>query len=313
MPPALSTTLAGTERSPVLSSRRRRSAVLALVLIAEFITAALLVRPTVNPGEAPAGDGAARTPVAVAPPAASTLVVGDGRTVQLLGMGGTTTSGLLRRIATQIGGAVDAVVAFWGADWQHDIIIVAAGSDDQFRRLTNGPPGQQMVDIAAAAVADSVDPVRRTATGQRIVFAEGAAAMTDDALRIVVRHELFHFASRADTALDAPRWLTEGVADYIGRPETARPGPGMAAELARLPSDTDFDAAGPTLSQVYDRAWWFCRFVADTYGAPALRALYLRAGGVGHPDPGTALRQVLGVDEPELLARWQRWLAASPS
>jgi hypothetical protein len=59
--------------------------------------------------------------------------------------------------------------------------------------------------------------VHHTATGQRIVFAPGASDMSDDALRIVLRHELFHFVSRAQTALDAPRWLTEGVADFVGR------------------------------------------------------------------------------------------------
>ena len=55
------------------------------------------------------------------------------------------------------------------------------------------------------------------------MFAPGAAAMSDASLRIVLRHELFHFASRADTAADAPRWLTEGVADFVGRPPAPRP------------------------------------------------------------------------------------------
>lgn len=34
--------------------------------------------------------------------------------------------------------------------------------------------------------------------------------MSATALRIVLTHELFHYAARVDTALDAPRWLTEG-------------------------------------------------------------------------------------------------------
>jgi len=73
--------------------------------------------------------------------APTSLVLGDGRTVHFLGLGGTTTSALLTRVAGQIGGTVDAVVAFWGADWQRDIIVVAAGSDEQFRQLTRGPAG----------------------------------------------------------------------------------------------------------------------------------------------------------------------------
>ena len=104
--------------------------------------------------------------------------------------------------------AAEAVTAFWGPDWPRDILIVAAGSDAQFGSLAGGGP-----DIAA------------TTTAERIMFAPGAAAMSDAALRIVLRHELFHFAARADTAADAPRWLTEGVADFVGRPPTP-PAPG---------------------------------------------------------------------------------------
>ena len=56
---------------------------------------------------------------------------------------------------------------------------MATASDEQFRALAGGGS-----DIAAAT------------TGRRIVFAPGAADMSDDALRIVLRHELFHYAAR---------------------------------------------------------------------------------------------------------------------
>ena len=123
-------------------------------------------------------------------------------------------------------------------------------------------------------------------------------------MRIVVRHELFHFASRATTAADAPRWLTEGVADFVGRPATPRPAD--AATLAELP--TDAELSGPDQSRAYDRAWWFSRFVAEAYGTPTLRALYVRACGPGHPDAGTAVRDTLGADLPRVLALWRQWL-----
>jgi hypothetical protein len=280
--------------------------VLGVVLAAELAVAAVLLGPT--PAVPRSGDTMATppTPSPASPP--SSLVLADRRTVHLLGLGGATTSALLARIAAQINGAVDAVVAFWGPHWQRDIVIVAAGSDAQFVQLTRGPTGGNWVDVAAAAVADDVDPAHRTATGQRVVFAPGASAMSEYALRITLRHELFHFASRADTALEAPRWLTEGVADFVGRPAQARPGPVMAATFATLPTDADFTSSGSALSLAYDRAWWFARFVADTHGTAMLRDLYLRAGGNGHLDTADALRAVLGVDERELITRWRRWL-----
>jgi hypothetical protein len=143
--------------------------------------------------------------------------------------------------------------------------------------------------------------------GQRIVFAPGAAGMSEAALQIVLTHELFHFASRADTALDAPRWPAEGVADFVARPATPVPEEARSS-TASLPSDFELDSPGPQRSLAYDRTWWFARFVADTFGTPRLRAYYLAVCGVARVDPWVAGRQVLGVDPADLLARWQHWL-----
>lgn len=234
------------------------------------------------------------------------LVVGDGRSVELIGLGGPRTEALLARVAVHIGTAVDAVEAFWGTDWPRRIVVVATDTDEQFRAAAGGGTAEQWADIAAIAVADRVNPAHRFADGQRIVLAPGAAAMSRAALQIVLGHELFHYAARADTALDAPRWLTEGVADFVARPAVAWPG--RSAPPPALPSDTDLDAAGPQRALAYDRAWWFARFVADVYGTVQLRELYLAACGVGHTDPATAVREVLDLGLPDLLARWQQWL-----
>jgi hypothetical protein len=131
--------------------------------------------------------------------------------------------------------------------------------------------------------------------------------MSDSALRIVLTHELFHFASRADTALDAPRWLAEGVADFIARPATPVPADARSQQVS-LPSDFDLDGPGPQRELTYDRAWWFARFVADTFGTPKLRAYYVAVCGVAHVDPFIAARDILGIDATGLLARWQQWM-----
>lgn len=234
------------------------------------------------------------------------LTVGD-REVRLIGFGSPAADRLLARIAAEMRTAIDKVAAFWGVDWSRDISVVVAGSDDEFRAAAGGGPPQQWADIAAVTVADRIDPAHRVAAGQRIVFAPGAAAMSDSALRIVLTHELFHYASRADTALDAPRWLAEGVADFIARPNTLIPAEAASSHMS-LPSDFDLDAPGPQRSLAYDRAWWFARFVADTFGAPKLRAYYLAVCGVAHADPFNAARDVLGIDSTGLLARWQQWM-----
>jgi hypothetical protein len=271
-----STTSAATDR-------RRVGA----LLVAELICALFLVG---RPQSAPARPVEAAPASLTTTASSTTQTLDDGRTVHLVGLGGAHTAPLLTRIAAQMNDAAKAVTAFWGPDWPRDIVIVAAGSDAQFGNLAGGGP-----DIAA------------TTTAERIMFAPGAVAMSDASLRIVLRHELFHFASRADTAADAPRWLTEGVADFVGRPPTPRPP--EAAELATIPTDTDLNTAGPAGSAAYDRAWWFSRFVADAYGTATLRALYLRACGPGHPDAATAVRDTLGADLPTVLAQWRHWMS----
>ena len=222
-------------------------------------------------------------------------------------MGGQGGERLLSRIASDIGAAVDAVEDFWGHDWSRDISIVVAGTDEQFSAAAGGGPPSQWADIAAVTVVDHADPEHRVAVGQRIVFAPGAANMSQASLRIVLTHELFHYASRADTALDAPRWVTEGVADYVARPSTPKPEDALTIALT-LPTDADVDGPGPQRSVAYDRAWWFSRFVAETYGPARLRAFYLAACGVGHGDILAAIRSVLGTDLGGLLAGWQQWL-----
>jgi hypothetical protein len=259
-----------------------------------------------------ARDGRIRPAQLVAPtrshpiPARAPVVVGD-REVRLLGLGGPAADHLLSRVASEIGTAVDKVEAFWGVDWSRDISVVVAGSDDQFRAAAGGGPPSQWADIAAVAVVDQVDPAHRLVVGQRIVFAPGAAAMSASALRIVLTHELFHYASRADTALDAPRWLAEGVADFVARPNTPVPADARSQKVS-LPLDFELDTPGPQRSLAYDRAWWFARFVADTFGTPKLRAYYLAVCGLAHADPFAAARDVLGIDAAALLARWQQWM-----
>ena len=180
-----------------------------------------------RPEAAPAGPTVATPASLTTPTAASTSeTLRDGRTVRLVGLGGQHTAPLLARIAAQMGDAAEAVTAFWGPDWPREVLIVAAASDAQFGSLAGGG-----ADTAA------------TTTAERIMFAPRAASMSDAALRIVLRHELFHYATRAGTAADAPRWLTEGVADYVGRPLT--PPPADAVELGRLPTDADLDGRVP--------------------------------------------------------------------
>ncbi|OBG81668.1 peptidase [Mycobacterium sp. E802] len=287
-----STTFVGTESSDDRPLLRRRRPLLAAVLVIELALATALVfgptaaRPTMPPPDAAAPASTVTSAVSQPDPVTS-MVLPDGRSVRFLALGGPRSQPLVKRLGAEMPEAAAAVTAFWGSGWRRDIEIAVAGSDQQFRVLAGG-----VADIAA------------TTTAQRVMFAPGAADMSPAALRIVLRHELFHYAARSQTAADAPRWLTEGVADYVGRPSTAPPA--HAAALAQLPTDADLDTPGETRSLAYDRAWWFARYVAETYGVDQLRELYQRACGPGHPDVATAVRETLGAGLDTVVADWRR-------
>ena len=224
----------------------------------------------------------------------------------MVNLAGTRADPLLNRVRAEMPDAVGAVERFWGTDWTREIVVVATGAPAQFVAEAGLDPSGEWADIAAVAVAGGVDPVHRRVSGQRIVLAPGAAAMSDSALRIVLTHELFHLAARADTAVDAPRWLTEGVADFVARAPSALP-PDAGSSTA-LPSDADLDIPGPDRAAGYDRAWWFARFVADTYGDDGLRRLYGQACGPGHGDLRESVHDALGEDLVEVSGRWAAWL-----
>ena len=299
-----STTSVATEASAgigiefvVAGPRTRRR--LGALLGAELICAVLLIG---GPQPAPSGPVLAvsmpvSVPVsmpAVAPALAPrTVGTADGRTTQLIDLGAPGGAQLLDRVAAEMPAATAAVTEFWGPQWPQEITVVIASSAEQFAVLAGAGP-----DVAA------------TTTAQRITFSPAAVAMTDHDLRIVLRHELFHYAARAQTAADAPIWLTEGVADYVGRPHTP---PVPVAADAALPTDAELASSGPLRSAAYDRAWSFASYVADTYGAPALREFYLAVGGRDVADPGdvdSAARAALGAEWSAVLSGWRQWQPA---
>ncbi|MGB0972238.1 MAG: basic secretory protein-like protein [Mycobacterium sp.] len=279
-----STTFGGTKTARA-ADRRRIGAVLA----AELICGAFLVG---GPQTVPLGPAVAAPSPEVATSASSRAVtMPDGRTAQLIDLGAAGGAALLDRLITELPGAADAVTAFWGPQWPREVVIAVAASQEQFALLAGGDSG-----IAA------------TTTSDRITLSPGVAAITPTDLRMVLRHELFHYAARHDTAADAPMWLTEGVADFVGRTAAVQsPAWDSVAQSGQLPTDAELVNEGPGRSGAYDRAWSFASYVADTYGADQLRALYLMACGQGHPDVANAVRNVFGIELPMLLAGWRQW------
>lgn len=230
----------------------------------------------------------------------------DGRSAHLTVGDSDQARHTAQRITGEFDTAIAAVVEFWGTDWPRSIPIEVTATPERFEDAVGGADVGAFSDVAAVAVATWVDPGRGVAEGQRIVFAAGADTMSQAGLRMVLRHELFHFAARAHTALDAPLLLTEGTADYVARP----PSP-PAVVTTRLPVDADFAGPEPGRSEAYDAAWSFASFIADSYSPEILRALYVSAAGPDRVALPDAFRQVLGVEPDQLVDAWIDWQRAA--
>ena len=211
-----------------------------------------------------------------------TTTVADGRTVELVSLGGPATQTAARPGLRRTWTMPPVPSPPSGAtDWPRDIVVVATASDEQFRALAGGGS-----DIAAAT------------DGQRIVFAPGAA--DDERRGTANRVAPRAFPLRRPRPRPPP---TRRAGSPRGSPTSSagRRRRGQAdsgpAELAQLPSDADLDTEGATRSLAYDRAWWFSRFVADRYGTPT-PAPAVRNGPAARATPTspTAVRETLGAD-----------------
>ncbi|PWD43851.1 hypothetical protein ACN93_05085 [Gordonia paraffinivorans] len=228
------------------------------------------------------------------------------------------TSTTVRSLRRQLPGAVDAVTAFWGPDWQRRAVLVTTAEAGQFEALVARSRGVTGT-AAAATIFSRVDFPQRIATGQRVVFTPAANDLAEPTLAVVLRHELTHVAARTQTAFDAPLWITEGVAEYVGRKGTYRRLADAAPDLAAavragarpdgLPDDAMFATNGPSSQIAYQSAWSVAAYVADRYGEARLKKLYLGVAESAQPERrDAAIRSALGVDRTQLVADWRRWL-----
>lgn len=222
--------------------------------------------------------------------------------------------------------ATESVTAFWGTKWPRTAGVIVTTGDDEFASIT----GASAADVEAAAavtVFTAIDPNGPTALGQRVVFTPQAAQLDPNTLAVVLRHEVFHVAARTVTAEGAPVWVTEGVAEYVGRRGTYtrldQAAPALAAEIsssgppADIPSDANFAPSSPDAALAYQSAWSVAAFIADTFGDDKLKRFYVALAGADQPvDPAlitasqdTASKVVLGVSRDDLVRQWRAWLS----
>jgi hypothetical protein len=235
-------------------------------------------------------------------------------------LGHPRDSARLPGLAAAVDAAVPVVTGVWGADWARQVAVLVPESDGELAALVGS--GGALTDISAVAVSDAQDPVDGMISGQRLVLNPDALAkLTPTGLRVVLQHEISHVASASATGQASPRWLIEGLAEYVGNLGSAQPVPDAASELRQevaggtlpsaLPTDDEFAPGTDRLPQVYQEAWLACRLIAQRAGQAGLVRFYRLVGAavdVSATAVASALRQVLHETSAAFTAQWRAYL-----
>ncbi|HMS75680.1 hypothetical protein [Gordonia sp. (in: high G+C Gram-positive bacteria)] len=225
------------------------------------------------------------------------------------------TADLVDRARGLLPDAVQAVESFWGSQWPRRVAVVTTGTAGQFTGLSGAPEADGAA--AAATVFTGID-ADKTVRGQRIVLTPNARQIPAPALGVVLRHEITHVATRSITSVKAPLWVTEGLAEYVGRKGTYRRLADAAPDLAAavragsaprtLPTDADFAVSGPKAGLTYQSAWSLWAFMASKFGEDKIKNLYRKAAAGDAAAADAAIASELKVTSGDLVTQWRRWL-----
>lgn len=235
------------------------------------------------------------------------------RTATGLVIGHQGNRDLAQRVTRALDASVGAVTQVWGPQWTRRVAILLPDSQLELQAMVG--PEFAVDGIAAVAVADRVDTDSRRVEGPRIVLnPKTSSQLPDSALEVVLRHEITHIASRADTVDGAPMWLLEGFADYVGYRNSGIAPADIAPDLIRqfrqhkpatLPPDVDFHLSGRTLDLAYQQSWSMVDFLARHWGQQRVVEFYRRVGRSGTPATvDRALREMTGMGTTEVLQAW---------
>jgi hypothetical protein len=135
----------------------------------------------------------------------------------------------------------------------------------------------------------------------------GGLHQVDDQIRSTLHHELVHAFIHARAGERAPRWLHEGVAEYMEGTRASEQGNLLAQVLAE---GNSFEHCLPTaqcdVRIFYSAAISFVDYLIQIRGVGGIRDV-LSALGEGN-DIDASLRKVLGKDEGALIREWEHFV-----
>ncbi|HEX3825716.1 MAG TPA: hypothetical protein VHV82_00460 [Sporichthyaceae bacterium] len=225
----------------------------------------------------------------------------------------------LRIYAAEVDREVPLVDAVWKHPWSRQVLIEVTRTEDEMATLLGGAPSAYRQ--LAAVTRGELGTVEATSAAERIIVNPKAfGELSEVGRRVIMGHEITHVAVRASTQSWTPRWLAEGLADYVGYRDSGLSTEVIAQELAAdvrrgrvpdaLPVDDAFAATDSDLAQAYEMSWLACRMIAERYGGPdTLIAFYRAVGSAGGANQiEKAFGEVLSTSRQQFTGQWREYV-----
>lgn len=226
----------------------------------------------------------------------------------------------LEGYASEVDRAVPRVDAVWDNAWAGQVLLVVTRTEDEMASLLGGKPAAYRQ--LAAVTRGELGAEEGTAAADRVLVNPKAYAdLSSMGRRVILGHEITHVAARARTQSWTPKWLAEGLADYVGYLKSGLPDDVIAQELTDdvragrvptdLPNNSDFGTTNTNLPQTYEMSWLACKMIVERYGGrDALVAFYRTIGAPG--GDGTvvdkAFREVLHTTRVAFIKEWRSYV-----
>lgn len=228
-------------------------------------------------------------------------------------------------IEREVESAIAHVSSYVGTKWGQKVVVVLPADHDELNRVLENP--QVPFDFAAIArpLSTSPDGDERDLAGSRVVINPDGFHAGDAFTRTLIRHELTHVATFDRTGPESPKWLIEGLAEYVGNAGSTLATYQLGSDLGDLvdkegvPNHLPLDSEFGLIAEAgigYNSAWLLCRYLASHYGRARLLAFYDDMGSLRDVDApaaklDAALRRVFGIDEDALLRAWRPYVRAA--
>lgn len=233
---------------------------------------------------------------------------------------GLGPAALLREYARDVDRAVPRVDSVWSHEWSRRVLLVVTRTEDEMASLLGGRPA--MYRQLAAVTRGELGAAEGTAAADRVLVNPKAyAELSGVGRRVIMGHEITHVAVRSRTQDWTPKWLSEGLADYVGYLGSGLPTDVIAQELAQdvragrvptqLPRNGSFGTTNSRLPQTYEMSWLACKMIVERYGGRDTLVEFFRVVGTPGGDGSVvdrAFRDVLDTTPAAFTKAWRQYV-----